>query len=32
MKMFLEKINSEGLSHLSYIIGHGGRYRSASGL
>jgi len=25
MKMFLEKINSEGLSHLSYIIGHGGR-------
>jgi len=25
MKMFLEKIHSEGLSHLSYIIGHGGR-------
>ena len=25
MKMFLEKIRSEGLSHLSYIIGHGGR-------
>jgi hydroxyacylglutathione hydrolase len=23
--MFLEKIHSEGLSHLSYIIGHGGR-------
>ena len=25
MKMFLEKIRSKGLSHLSYIIGHGGR-------
>jgi hydroxyacylglutathione hydrolase len=25
MEMFLEKIHSEGLSHLSYIIGHGGR-------
>jgi hydroxyacylglutathione hydrolase len=25
MKMFLEKIPSEGLSHLSYIIGHGSR-------
>jgi hydroxyacylglutathione hydrolase len=25
MKMFLEKFRSEGLSHLSYIIGHGGR-------
>jgi len=25
MKMFLDKIHSEGLSHLSYIVGHGGR-------
>jgi len=25
MKMFLEKIHSNGLSQLSYIIGHGGR-------
>jgi hydroxyacylglutathione hydrolase len=23
--MFLEKIRSEGLSHLSYLIGHQGR-------
>ena len=25
MNMILEKVQSEGLSHLSYIIGHGGR-------
>ena len=23
--MFLEKIQSEGIAHLPYIIGHGGR-------
>lgn len=25
MEMFLEKIRSEGLAHLSYIVGHGGQ-------